>query len=279
MRWELSATRWSVENTCVTVSVERTLGDKHAERQEAKPSHLLPFFRRPLEGVAALVLELEDLVMESHEGEAEACRMLLIAAEGTSSRTGGSLLGARGSGVSWDIGKRSSGESSGEAGPMAAKVTAEKVGLTTGWPRRVMRGSASAESQESKRSAEAMEWSWLRDSVVRTFLEAWAGGGLEVSEGESGTGTESGDGGRGFVVVGIVVEMELIADWIWEETSGLRLVAVTTDCKTCRIWDQAAGDWLGWHDDGSVEGGEEDDVEETEVVESDVVVVVEEAFM
>ena len=50
--------------------------------------------------------------------------------------------------------------------------------------------------------------------MVRTFLEAWAGGGLEVSEGECGTETESGDGGRGVVVVGSVVEMELIADWI-----------------------------------------------------------------
>jgi len=70
-------------------------------------------------------LELEDLAKASLEGEEEECRMLLIAAEGTSSRTGGSLLGTRGSGASWDGGKRSSGESSGEAGPIAAIKSGE----------------------------------------------------------------------------------------------------------------------------------------------------------
>ena len=40
---------------------------------------------------------------------------------------------------------------------------------------------------------------------------------------------------------GAVVEMELIADWMWEDTSELRLEAEQTDCKTWRIWDQAAG--------------------------------------
>ena len=54
--------------------------------------------------------------------------MLLIAAEGTSSRTGGSLLETMGVGESWERGKRSSGESSGEAGPMAAIKSAEKEG-------------------------------------------------------------------------------------------------------------------------------------------------------
>ena len=62
-----------------------------------------------------------------------------------------------------------------------------------------------------------------------------------MSDGESGTGIESGDGRRGFVVGGSVVEMELIAVWMWEETSELRLEAEQTDCKTWRIWDQAAG--------------------------------------
>ena len=49
-----------------------------------------------------------------------------MAAEGTSSRTGGSLLGTIGSGDSWKSGKRSSGESRGVARPMAATVEAEE---------------------------------------------------------------------------------------------------------------------------------------------------------
>ena len=77
--------------------------------------------------------------------------------------------------------------------------------------------------------------------MVRTFLEGWSGRGLGVSDGECGTGMEIGVCGGGFVVEGGVVEMELIADWMCEETSELRLEAETTDCKTSRIWDQAAG--------------------------------------
>ena len=62
-----------------------------------------------------------------------------------------------------------------------------------------------------------------------------------MSDGESGTGIESGERSGGCVVGGAVVEMELIADWMWEDTSELRLEAEQTDCKTWRIWDQAAG--------------------------------------
>ena len=62
-----------------------------------------------------------------------------------------------------------------------------------------------------------------------------------MSDGESGTGIESAGMSGGCVVDGNVVEMELIADWMWEDTSELRLEAEQTDCKTWRIWDQAAG--------------------------------------
>ena len=99
---------------------------------------MLLALRRPLEGVAAFTLELEELGKESLEGEEEEWRMLLIAAVGTSSSTGGSLLGTIGSRGSWDSGTRSSGESSGVAEPMAATVEAEKVVWTTGWPRIVI---------------------------------------------------------------------------------------------------------------------------------------------
>ena len=53
-----------------------------------------------------------------------------------------------------------------------------------------------------------------------------------MSDGESGTGIESGGRSGGCVVSGTVVEMELIADWMWEDTSELRLEAEQTDRKT-----------------------------------------------
>ena len=43
-----------------------------------------------------LLLELVDLAGGSGDGEEEEFRILLMAAEGTSSKTGGSLLGTRG---------------------------------------------------------------------------------------------------------------------------------------------------------------------------------------
>ena len=41
---------------------------------------------------------------------------------------------------------------------------------------------------------------------------------------------------------GIEVEIELMADCMCEETSGLRLEAEQADWRTWRIWAQAVGD-------------------------------------
>ena len=77
-------------------------------------------------------MDLEDKSEESLGGEAEDCRILLMAADGTSSRTGGSLLGTMCSEASWEGEKMSSGESRGEAAPIISMVTAEKDDWMTG---------------------------------------------------------------------------------------------------------------------------------------------------